>query len=1543
MKSKKIGLIISLFVVIISGIIGVFIYKSSLKSDKNDLINISSLSEEFMDNYFEEVSNLKEEEKENILIVTSKEELKNLYGATNVIEAPNNQYFLQYETKEDKEKALKSFKCEDGIDISENIIHEITEDTAFVADYNSWGVEAMGLDTLKEKMKNRPLADVVVAIIDTGLNVDLFNEKYPNRLAGYYNVLDSDAEMTDEEGHGTHIAGTIAESTPDNVKIFSVKVSKTKYIYESDIITGINYIVDNDKADVMNMSFGSYGYSTGEYLAIGAGAQKNIITVAAAGNDNISNLHYPSAFDNTIAISAVDSSKQKASFSNYGEYVMFSAPGVDILSINGTMSGTSMATPHAASAVAVLKTLNKDLNFLDTITILRRYSDDIGDISWDEWYGYGFINFENAEVCDNVNCDEFNVFKKSSRDDLEDLIEDYEIVPVLTDYNYGTINNILNTKIKIDYTNGKSIEYKLYNIKNLELSAYKPFSSEEQEINIKFNTSLGLTIEDSFKVMNPSSYESVWEYNILNGNNIELTKFKDVESTVNILYIPEKIDEYTVTSIDGGDHSIFKDAWTAFSKVNYLYLPKTLTKVGDYAFSGSLGNGLSYVKSEAEKLEVGELAFSTSRSLITLDANLSYVGDYAFYWADQLMNVKFSDELTHIGDYAFYFGLNGAKLEIPESVTTIGNGAFLNSGLKEIVFKNTMETIPDSMFETETDKKDYTFNQLEKVVLPDGLKKIGNSAFRNRSNLKSINLPETLTSIGDYAFLRALSEATIIIPKDVTYLGDNVFKNSDIKEITFNNKILEIPSNMFSGMSNLEKVVLPEGLKKIGSNAFSGCSKLGEINFPDSLTEIGASAFSNAFENFSLIIPENISIIGSSAFSQSGIYEVNFENNLETLSKGMFAGSLVERVSLPDNLIEIGDKVFSGCSKLNEINFPESLTTIGNFAFESSFDVDSNLYIDIPETIVSMGTNVFDKSNIKGVKFNSNFEKIPNYTFRGSVNLEKVELPENLKEIGTGAFAACSKLKEINFSESLSIIGDSVFSGSFDVEENVSITIPETVTSFGESVFKNSNIREVVFNNELEKLPDTSFYKNLNLKRVELPENLKIIGYGAFQYSDKIQNINLPNSLTTLEASVFENCSSLNEIYFGKNISQIGYSVFDNISSDVTFYLYNDSFVENYSIENNFNYKQIDPDAINVRNVKSQYEAFETIDLNDISLELTYSENSMRTEVVSENIIVEYPEARNELRIGDTSIKLIAENELGYKIEKIVQVEVVKATPKYVVPDNLKAEIGQELKDIQLPDNFEWVSENVVFEESGNHKFVAKYVPDDMVNYKTVDNIEISIYVASKMYVVTFNANDGTDNSVSQKIEDSISTALIKNSFVRDGYTFVEWNTKADGTGTRYTNGQSVTINDNLVLFAIWSEGPGFKINKYSVDDTNKYIDLIDINTSVDEFKKNIELKSGYTVEVDHKVVNNKKLLHTGGKTKIYRGDELIVQYTNIVRGDVNGNATIDIIDYIRIMKHIMKEIVLKDDVFKAADVNQNNDIDIIDYIRIMKKIMEEN
>ena len=120
------------------------------------------------------------------------------------------------------------------------------------------------------------------------------------------------------------------------------------------------------------MSFGGHTYEDAEYLAVEAAREKGIISVAAAGNESTSQRSYPAGFDNTISISAVDSDYKFASFSNFGATVDFAAPGVDVLSINGVMSGTSMATLHAIAAIAAAKSFKSNLTKEEVIEFLKR-------------------------------------------------------------------------------------------------------------------------------------------------------------------------------------------------------------------------------------------------------------------------------------------------------------------------------------------------------------------------------------------------------------------------------------------------------------------------------------------------------------------------------------------------------------------------------------------------------------------------------------------------------------------------------------------------------------------------------------------------------------------------------------------------------------------------------------------------------------------------------------------------------------------------------------------------------------------------------------------------------------------------------------------------------------------------------------------------------------------------------------------------------------------------------------------------------------------
>lgn len=1769
-----------LFIFLFLFIASLFIYK--YYNSKDDYININSLSKKFINTYLDNNQKITEESKENILIITTKEKNLEKYGASNIIEAPNNQYYLQYENRYDKEKALNKLK-NDNVIVSENIVHTIDEDTVLVSSYNSWGVEAMGMDTLREKLQNKELNDVVVAIIDTGLNVDLFNENYPNRLAGMYSIVASDKAMVDEVGHGTHIAGTIAESTPDNVKIFPVKVSTTKNIYETDIVAAINYVTHNRVANVMNMSFGSYAYSTNEYNAIEAARKNNIISVAAAGNDNVSRLDYPASFDNTISVASLTSTFEKSDFSNFGDSIMFSAPGSDIVSINGTMSGTSMATPHVVSAVSYLQAMNNNLSYEDIILLLRRYSDDLGDIGWDEIFGYGFINFKEANVCDNTDCDEFNVFKKSLRDDVNSdaIVKSYEITPVLTKYNYGTINNILNTKVTLTYNNSKKVEYYLGNINNKTIEGYDPESSEEQTVTINLKTPIGYQINETIKIKHPDNYESVWEYNKINETDIELTKFKDSNFKSQDLYVTSSIDGYNVVAIADGTKSIFYDNWEAFKNARNLYLPSTLTKLGNHALNGDTVNYLNYIKSDAEYLEVRDYAFYSSRSLMTIDANISYIGNYAFYWVDGLMSIKFSDKLTHIGDYAFLHGMyQGSSITIPSTVTEIGAGAFQNSNLKEITFLNEFEKVSDSMF--------YGSNFLEKVTLPSTVKEIGASAFQTCTKLKEVNLPEGLETIGNLAFASAFISGKVVIPTTVTSLGTNVFASSGIEEIEILASIKDIPINTFNDSTNLSKVILPESTKRISEKAFYNCSSLKEINLPEGLYKIGDQAFYRAFEpgSVAITIPSSVFIYGNSIFEKSGLKEVtilsdvdlsvsmfnsnayletvnlsntlnvignyafkgctklkninipssliaignstfsdsfNIENNteitlpetLESIGKSAFSGAKLKKVTILGNITVIPESAFSSCTaeeivlpnsiteiqdsafmytyKLKNMNIPKSLKTIGSYGFASSFSKDANVELILPESLTSIGTYAFNKTNIVGIKILGNMTEIPEYAFYYSKYLKYVELPDSVIALNKSSFSYCSALTNIKIPKNLETIGSSAFSSSFSVDANVELVLPESLISIGSFAFDYSNLSGIKILGNITEIPNRAFNNAKYLKRVELPDSVTILNNMSFSGCSALTNIKLPKNLETIGSFVFE--SSFGEegiITFDKSVQTIDNTAFNVIDkTKITFHVYSNTVPKEFAKTNEIKYVQIDPDEINVSGYKSIYKTGETVDINNLLIETIYNEKTIRKEIIKDNINIIYNNGES-FSDGDTSFKLKAKNSLGYSIEKDISVTVSDRVPTFEIPTDLYGIIGKKLSTVTLPDNFYWMDDEKIITKD-NYIYKAKYVPTDNENYDIVENIDVKLNlkeiiipefkISNKKYDGTLNVNINnikinnldsiyyeilsathekedvgvqkvtinvrlTDEgykkySFENNSQESIFTsnievlsilvkylsgseevidkannnhAVIKsNMFTKQGYNFLYWNTKEDGTGVTYNPKFNAYLTNDLTLYAIWAEvkfsinycfdencelsemyeyadgkevtiinnenkvegkifnswntkkdgtGKSFKANekiiikesytlypifvddvtyiieKYRVIEDSHYISRIMPNTTKDKFTSNIKLGTDYSVNIETIKLEDKDLLYTGSKTSIYRGSNVYADYINIVIGDIDGDAEVTSSDLLKVRQHLIGTKILGGIYLLSADIDDDAEITSSDLLRIRQHLI---
>lgn len=275
---------------------------------------------------------------------------------------------------------------------------------------------------------------VVVAVVDTGVQmnhpdlsaqmwinpretqngVDDDNNGFVDDIRGW-NFVSNSNNPNDDNSHGTHCSGIIAATRGNgvgiagtaNVTIMPVKVLDSQGRGSmSAIMRGVQYAADNG-ASIISMSLGGGQFDEAEAELYRDVIGRNVVVIAASGNESANQISYPSAYEGVISVGATDINDQIADFSNTGQGLTISAPGVDVLStIPGssyqTMSGTSMATPYVAGVAALLRSADSALSVAQVRQRLMDSADDLGAPGYDTVYGAGRVNARKALANDTT-------------------------------------------------------------------------------------------------------------------------------------------------------------------------------------------------------------------------------------------------------------------------------------------------------------------------------------------------------------------------------------------------------------------------------------------------------------------------------------------------------------------------------------------------------------------------------------------------------------------------------------------------------------------------------------------------------------------------------------------------------------------------------------------------------------------------------------------------------------------------------------------------------------------------------------------------------------------------------------------------------------------------------------------------------------------------------------------------------------------------------------------------------------------------------------
>lgn len=216
---------------------------------------------------------------------------------------------------------------------------------------------------------------------------------------------------------------------------------------------------------------------------------------------------------------------------------------------------------------------------------------------------------------------------------------------------------------------------------------------------------------------------------------------------------------------------------------------------------------------------------------------------------------------------------------------------------------------------------------LKKVTLKNGVRSIGEDAFRDCSSLEGVIFENTvLEKISDGAFWGCSALSSIVLPDSVTEIERNAFFETGLRNIQLPEKLTLIGGGAFCNCKNLKQVQLPPQLKELGEGAFFNCENLAQIQLPSQLNKLGGDAFRDCTSLDKIDIPAGLKQIESATFCNTGLTSV----------------------TLHEGLTKIEDWAFHDCLKLKKIRIPKSVTDIGELALGIRYNMGNGAEEVIP-------------------------------------------------------------------------------------------------------------------------------------------------------------------------------------------------------------------------------------------------------------------------------------------------------------------------------------------------------------------------------------------------------------------------------------------------------------------------------------------------------------------------------------------------------------------------------------------------------------------
>lgn len=297
-------------------------------------------------------------------------------------------------------------------------------------------------------------------------------------------------------------------------------------------------------------------------------------------------------------------------------------------------------------------------------------------------------------------------------------------------------------------------------------------------------------------------------------------------------------------------------------------------------------------------------------------------------------------------------------------------------------------------------------DRIQTVVIQDGVTSVGDCAFNDCYHLSAVTIPASVTSIGVNAFSLCTSMGTLTIPEGVTKIGWNAF----------------------FGCSSLTTVTIPASVRMLSEGVFSACAKLTEIRVADgnqACVSVDGVLFTadmhtllcypNGKPDDSYRIPDGVTEIGDNAFCQSNLKSVVLPDGLKNIHhQGFCQCSWLTQITLPDTVETIGNYAFSGCG-LTEVTIPASVK-----------DLTPNAFSGNPFAAYTVASGNSEYCAVDGVLFSKDRQTLVSYP--SGKNGELYQIPDGVETVSSSAFEGTTALRTVTIPASVTEIGNYAFS-----------------------------------------------------------------------------------------------------------------------------------------------------------------------------------------------------------------------------------------------------------------------------------------------------------------------------------------------------------------------------------------------------------------------------------------------------------------------------------------------------------------------------------